>query len=202
MPDRSRPGTGGLVSLSLALAAGLLGCSLDYGQALSEELAADVPDMVVYDFSHTIVQDGRPLFRLRADRAESYRNMKKTALAGVSFTEYSSDGAGRVVAEGRADSAVFWEETESAELYGAVRFSSARDGVRIETGNLVWDGQTRMLSSGTDTITTLSDDDGSRLSGSGFTADAARRRFSFTRRVDGSFRTGAGSSAAPGGNLE
>ncbi len=194
VPDRIFPAAhpGFLLrAAALSLAAALLAaCSLDYGPGLSEEFAEDMPEMVITDFDHTVVENGRPVFTIRAGRAESYGKLGKTRLERVSFVEYSSAGDGSVVAEGRADSAVFWTETESADLYGAVSFRSARDGVTVESGNLRWDGEKRLLTSGNDTVTTLMDDDGSRLSGSGFSADAARRSFSFGRRIDGTINPG------------
>lgn len=186
----------------LALAAWLSGCSLDYGAALSESLAADVPDMVIYDFAHTVVENGFPLFRLNAEKAELFTSLNKTRLSAVSFSQYASDGSGRLVTEGRADTAVFWTKTESADLYGAVSFRSEEEGLRVESGNIKWDGEARTLTSGNDTVTTLIDDDGSRLAGSGFSADGARRSFSFAQRVDGTIASPAGNESAADGGTE
>ncbi len=182
-----------------AVLAVLSGCSLDYGAAMAEDLAADVPDTVVVGFSHTIVENGSPRFRLEAERGESYQAQKKMKLTGVRFVEYAAGGAAggaEATAEGRADSAVFYTDTESAELSGSVRFRSATDGVTVESGYLEWDGEARLLSSRAETVTTLSDDDGTSLSGSGFGADAARRSFSFGNRADGRFASPADDEAA------
>ena len=178
-----------------AVLAVLSGCSLDYGAAMAEDLAADVPDTVVVGFSHTVVEDGSPRFRLEAERGESYQAQKKMKLTGVRFVEYASGGS-EATAEGRADSAVFYTDTESAELSGSVRFRSATDGVTVESGYLEWDGEARLLSSRAETVTTMSDDDGTSLSGSGFGADAARRSFSFGNRADGRFAAPADDEAA------
>lgn len=173
-----------LASATLALAA----CSLDYGEAMAEDLAEDVPDTVVLGFSHTVVENGSPRFRLEAERGESYQAQKKMKLIGVRFIEYAA-GSRDVSAEGSADSALFFTDTESAQLSGSVRFHSSQDGVTVESGYLEWDGQARLLRSRAETLTSLSDDDGSSLSGAGFNADAARRSFSFGNRADGRFVT-------------
>ncbi len=162
------------------------GCSLDYGSALAEDLGDGIPDTVVLDFSHTVVENSAPRFRLEAARGESYQALRKMKLVDVRFTEYSASD-GEISTEGRADSAVFYTDTESAELSGAVRFYSASDGVTVESGYLKWDGEARILESRADTVTSLSDDDGTRLSGSGFKADAARKSFSFDNRADGRY---------------
>ncbi len=69
--------------------------------------------------------------------------------------------------------------------------------MRVESGYLEWDGEARVLRSRSDTVTTLLDDDGSRLSGAGFEADAARRSFSFRSGAEGRYSsTDEGGQAA------
>jgi len=175
--------------LSLAIAsAALSGCSLDYGTAMADDLAEDVPDTIVFGFSHTVVENGSPRFRLEAERGESYQAQKKMKLTGVRFTEYIA-GKREVATEGNADLAVFYTDTESAELSGSVRFHSSHDGITVESGYLEWDGEARVLKSRAETVTSLTDDDGTSLSGAGFSADAAHRSFSFDNRADGRFVT-------------
>lgn len=208
-PRLSRPVLGRALALSARVAlAGLgafgavlalPGCSLDYGEGLAGDLAEDVPDTVVMGFVHTVVENGVPRFRLEAERGESFQAKRLMRLRGVRFTEYApstrsagsagnaEDGLPAVSAEGRADSAVLYTDTESAELSGAVRFYSSGDGVRVESGYLEWDGEERVLRSRTDSVTTLIDDDGSRLSGAGFEADAARRSFAFRSGAEGRY---------------
>lgn len=168
------------------VAVAVSGCSLDYGAALADDLAEDIPDTVVFDFSHTVVENGLPRFRLEADRGESFQAKKTMRLTGIRFTEYAAGGTG-ISARGRADLAVFHTDTESAELSGAVSFRAEGDGVTVESGYLRWDGEARVLSSRAETVTTLRDDDGTSLTGAGFGADAARRTFSFGNRADGRF---------------
>jgi len=176
----------GMTILAIACCV-LSACSLDYGTGLASELGEGVPDMVVTGFSHTIVENGSPRFRIEADRGESYQALATMKLVGVQFAEYAADGSGAIAAEGRADSAIFYTDTESAELSGAVSFRSAHEGVTVTSGYLKWNGQTRVLESRAETVTTLKKDDGSGLSGSGFSADAARRSFVFRNRVAGRY---------------
>lgn len=164
----------------------LVGCSLDYGVAMAEDLAEDTPDTVLLGFSHTVVENGLPRFRLEAERGESYQTLKKMKLTGVSFTEYEP-GSKKISAQGSADSAIFYTDTESAELSGSVRFHAFQDGLTVESGYLEWDGQERLLRSRAETVTSLKDKDGSSLSGAGFSADANRRAFTFGNRADGHY---------------
>jgi LPS export ABC transporter protein LptC len=170
-------------------------CSLDYGVGLGENLDERIPDTVIFNFVHTVVENGSPRFRLSAQRAEAFRSTRTLKLVGVSFVEYERVAPGPngtrsiavpvVVAEGRADSAVFNTETESAELTGTVSVRSARDGITVTSSFISWDGEARLLESGSEAITTIQDDDGSRVSGAGFKADAARRSFGFSERTTG-----------------
>jgi hypothetical protein len=170
-------------------------CSLDYGAALGENLDERIPDTVIFNFVHTIVENGSPRFRLSAERADAFRSTRTLKLVGVSFVEYERAAPGPdgsrstavpvVVAEGRADSAVFNTESESADLTGNVRVRSARDGVAVSSAFIRWDGEARLLEGPSESVTTIQDDDGSRVSGAGFKADAARRSFGFSERTTG-----------------
>lgn len=181
----TRAGTGfAIVAIAWCL---LLSCSLDYGTGLANELGEGVPDTVVTDFSHTVVENGSPRFRIEATRAESYQSLSMMKLEGVRFTEYVADGSGALAAQGRADSAIFHTDTESAELSGAVSFKSVHEGVTVTSGYLKWDGQSKVLESRAETVTELRKDDGSGLSGSGFSADAARRSFVFRNGAAGRY---------------
>ncbi|MFH2113897.1 MAG: LPS export ABC transporter periplasmic protein LptC [Spirochaetota bacterium] len=181
-----------LVFLSLVSA-----CSLDYGALLGEDLDERMPDTVIFNFVHTIVENGSPRFRLSAERAEAFRSTRTLKLVGVGFVEYERvaprpDGSRSIAipviaAEGRADSAVFNTETENADLMGNVRVRSASDGVTVTSAFIHWDGEARLLEGGSESVTTIQDDDGSRVSGAGFKADAARRSFEFTERTTGSY---------------
>jgi LPS export ABC transporter protein LptC len=172
-------------------------CSLDYGAALGEDLDERMPDTVIFNFVHTVVENGSPRFRLSAERAEAFRAARTLKLTGVSFIEYELAEPGPngsrsvsvpvVAAEGQADSAVFNTETESAELVGNVRVKSAQDGVTVTSAFISWDGEARLLEGGSESVTTLEDEDGSRVSGAGFQADAARRSFGFTERTTGNY---------------
>lgn len=188
MTGAATPGAAMPAVLAAAmLAASAFGCSLDYGTELAEDIGEGTPDAVVIGFEHTVVENGKPRFRISAKRGESFRELEKMKLSGVKFVEYSPDGDGKVVSEGSADSAVLYTDTESAEMSGSVLLSSARDGITVSSAYLKWDGDARTLESRADAVTTLADDDGSSLSGSGFKVDAATRSFEFGRRVDGSY---------------
>ncbi|GAB1431473.1 hypothetical protein MASR2M29_00980 [Spirochaetota bacterium] len=168
----------------------LCSCRLDYGTGLDKDLSEEIPDTVVYDFVHTVAENGSPRFNLKAKRAESYQAKKLMRLYSVSFIEYaggSSLDQEQILSEGKADRAVFYTDTESAELSGSVYLYSAKEKSTIRSSYLEWNGESRILSSRADAVSSIYNEEGSGISGSGFGVDANRRSFGFDKHVDGQY---------------
>jgi hypothetical protein len=70
-------------------------------------------------------------------------------------------------------------DTESADLSGGVEFFRAKDELLVQSGFLRWDGEAKLLTSRDDVVTRVRDGENSAIQGAGFSADAARRSFSF-----------------------
>lgn len=157
-------------------------CSFDYGQAMAEDLAERTPDAVFTGFSHTVVQDNRPILRIEAEKAEFFDRKNLVRLSGVSFTEIRD---GRVLAFGSAEGAVLRTDTEDAEFFGSVTLRSEEEGVSIRTGYLSWNAADRVLTGDPDGEAEILRDDGSFLLGSGFRVDARRKGISFGGAVQG-----------------
>ncbi len=169
------------------------GCSLDYGAALSEELGEGMPDSVLYGLKHTVVENGSPRYTLEADTAASYNDNEKIEFSAVKFREYGDDG--ELVAEGSSAGVSYYPATESAALSGSVEFFRAKDELLVQSGFLRWDGDTKLLTSRADVVTRVRDGDGTSIQGAGFSADAARRSFSFENQAQGSLSDAALSGA-------
>ncbi len=162
-------------------------CTFNYGEAdLSDKMSEAVPNTVLENFQHTVMQDGKPAFRLSAARAETYDAKKETRLKGVSFVEYDSR-TGEPITAGTAASAVFFGDSENVELSGAIFFYSKRNKFSLEGGYLYWDNAKKTLEGRRDRLITLEGDDGSVIRGEGFTADARRRSMSFSGHTTGTF---------------
>lgn len=178
------------LGIMIAVLLAAAGCSLDYEQHYIEETMRDsIPDTVFHNFTHTVVRDGRPVFRIAAEKAESYSKLKQTILSGVEFQEYGTGG--ELITEGSADHAVFNTETENAEISGNLSAYSAREGGELTGRNLTWDSETKTLSGNPDEEVSLKRDSGSSISGKGFRADFRRRSLTFERDVTGTFATEA-----------
>jgi len=148
----------------------LVSCSLDYrGANLSETLSEEIPDSIIFNFTHTEVQQGVKLYEIKAGEARAYTEKKETHLYEVSFTEYDRDG--KVRTKGTADFARFYTETEDAFLQGDLNFYSTDNESVIKAEELNWNSDTQQLKSGAQGTVEIQKDDGSTLRGQDFEAD-------------------------------
>jgi LPS export ABC transporter protein LptC len=188
MPEKPR--LPALLLLALLLAA-LGGCSLSYEEArVGEELAAEVPETVMTDFTHTVVNGGRVWVKMAAERAASYGKTKRIVLDGVRFEEY--DAQGGLATEARADRAVYHTDSENAEAEGGILIRSAQEKASLEADSLSWVKEGRRLDSGAGQLVRIAREDGSFLQGRGFKADFRRRRLQFAGGVAGGYTEGEG----------
>lgn len=71
-----------------------LGCELDYESAMmADEIAEDIPDTILLEFTHIVVKDGRETFRVGAERGEFYEKKRQTLFFGVNFQEFDAEGS-------------------------------------------------------------------------------------------------------------
>ena len=188
--DRRRHGfRGRLTSLSasaaLASAMLLAGCSFDYRSTeLDDELAEEVPNTVANGVVHTVMSGDRVTAVLRIDRVESYHERDLLILSGIHFTEFDADGL--VTTEAWAERAEYRSETGDARAEGSVVVSSDREDARISATGLNWSDSERILTGDDGAQVVLEWGDGSRLDGTGFEADVARRIVRYLGPVSGS----------------
>jgi LPS export ABC transporter protein LptC len=179
----------------LAAAVALAGCSFNYEPATVAEKLGEIPDSVLQTFSQTVVRDGKPLLRLEADEARTYRTSERVLLSGARFQEY--DSRGELAVEGSAENGVFHTDTENAEFSGRIVLYSARDKATVRASSLEWDRKRRLLSAGGDGAVVLERDDGSHIEGHGFEADFRTHSLRFTAGAGGVVVTGEGASSSP-----
>jgi Protein of unknown function (DUF1239). len=166
-----------------AVALALAGCSLG---DMTREAAAEpeLPTASFSNYTHTVVDKGKTLLVLKAERADLYDSGKRMELSGVSFTEYdTSDGS--VSSLGRADRAVYRTDTKEAEFSGSVRLESKSQDAILEGEFLHWSDKDKRLSGGLENAVTISRGDGSSVSGAGFEAETRSRSFAFRDSVEG-----------------
>jgi len=145
---------------------------------MEEDIGPEIPETRLYDFTHTVVRDGEVIFRLSASYAERYAADHRTILEDVVFQEYGEDG--EILTEGTAEEAVFFEDTENADLEGGIRVYSLREETTVEAESLFWDSEKRLLTAEEDHQVSIEKDDGDQVSGTGFEADLREKSILFT----------------------
>ncbi len=172
--------------VACALAALLAGCSIDYTSATAEEQAQQgVPDTIAVDILHRVHKDGRLSLELEAARAVTYNAKNQTVLTDARFAAYDEDGAKST--DGHARMVVFYSDTENAEISGGVRVHSASEKGDVSADSLYWENKTKKLRAPAAERVSIRKDDGSSLSGTGFSGDFSRRELVFTGPVTGSY---------------
>lgn len=169
----------GPVLVVLLLAAG---CSIDYGGA-EEEQPANIPDTVAVTLVHKIHKDGRLSLQLEAARAETYNKMNQTILTDAHFIEFNDKG--EKATEGEGGKVVFHSDTENAEISGKVRVHSTTEKGDVTADTLSWENKTKLLTAPPGERVIIHKDDGSSLSGAGFTGDFRKRQVTFSHSVQG-----------------
>ncbi|MEJ2664129.1 MAG: LPS export ABC transporter periplasmic protein LptC [Spirochaetia bacterium] len=160
------------------------GCSLDYKGAFGgEKQREEIPDTILYNFKHVVVEDNKKLFQIEADEATVFKKKQETLLENIHFLEYDKDG--NIVTEGFADNARFHTGSEDAEIWGSVYFYSAREGAELLTPSLSWKKDSKVLQADPKDLVRINKDDGSYIQGRGFLADLRRKSVSFLSQVRG-----------------
>ena len=174
----------GAVLLAAAVGALLAGCSFDYGGAAGpEQLADEVPETILTGATHTVVRNGRVVAEISAQQVENFPAAGRAVLSDVRYAEYDADGA--LVTTGRADRAVYYTESEDAEVAGAVALRSVSQQASLTAEELHWDHSVRLLSTGPDQVVAVIRDDGSRVQGAGFEAELRAKTIQFSGPVSG-----------------
>jgi len=173
------------VLLSILLLSGL-SCSLDYEQArVAESIPGQIPETILFEFTHTVVSDGRVWVILEAQRAETYAERNEIILEDVFFREYGEEG--NLLTEARAERAVFATDSEDATVSGSIQIYSHEEQASLQASRISWVSEGRRLIADDGQTVRLQKDDGSYVEGEGFFADFRRKKLEFSSRVRGSY---------------
>lgn len=163
----------------------LLACSFNYGD--SEDAAGDGrPDIVMHEFEYVKVEKEEVRIRLQGEQAERWEDEQRMAVKQARFAQYGSK-ASSPSASGRAGEATIIMNTGDIVLSGGVQLYLEEEGTIIESGELQWYDESKILISPDNSWVLLKDEDGSLLSGRGFGADIRRRSWEFAGETSGSY---------------
>jgi LPS export ABC transporter protein LptC len=161
-----------------------LSCSFDYDEAtVDEELSEEIPDSISFKFSQVIVYEDGARIKLEAERVEVYEKLNQITAYGLHFEEYGADG--ELLAEGKANKAIYDMETEDAEFSGSVIFTSIQEKATVKTEGIYWEDESRMLTTPPDVLVLFEKDDGSFIEGKELEADLRRMEIRFANDVRG-----------------
>jgi LPS export ABC transporter protein LptC len=171
---------------SLSLIVLLASCSIDYqGASEGEQAPSGIPDTVAVGLLHRVHKDGRLSLQLEAERAESWNEKNQTILTDAHFIEF--DKKGEKATEGDAQKVIYHSDTENAEISGMVHLHSTLEKGDVSADTLAWENKTKKLTAPPSELVTMHKEDGSSLTGTGFTGDFMRRQITFAGPVQGTY---------------
>jgi LPS export ABC transporter protein LptC len=161
-------------------------CSVGSEAAPSDTgTGAGTPDTVAVRVVHRVSQNGRLALELRAARAETFNDAKKTILTDARFVEFDDKGGTATV--GTAKTVIYHSDSENADISGGVRVRSEVEKGVVTAEALSWENKEKRLSAPADEVVTLRKDDGTSLAGTGFNGDFRARELVFTGPVNGTY---------------
>ena len=171
------------LSIIVSLGLTILGCTFDYGSGEEER---DRPDIVMENIEYVRVRGGDPIVRFRAEHAERWEDQQIMDIMNFSFEQFDNEWENSN-AEGEAGSARIELNSGDVSMRGGVRISIESEDLIIQTENLGWNDNDRILSGGPEDAVEIERSDGTTFRGLGFSANARSRTWEFTGEVRGTF---------------
>jgi LPS export ABC transporter protein LptC len=159
-------------------------CTFDYGDSASS--GDELPSLIMENVDYIRVKDSDPIARFQAERAERYEKRRVMELMNFSFEQFSDSG-NTVNASGIAGNASVEIDSGDIRMGGGVKLEVESEDIFIETHQLDWIDEERILFAGEDDFVYIYQSNGANLTGFGFIADARRRTWNFSGSVSGTY---------------
>ena len=151
-------------------------CSFDYGEK-EEGQAQAVPTYVLTHTTYEIARKNGLKIVFDAETCAVWQSTQTADLSGVTFRQF--DEQGELSFEGACDTATINMQNQDSTLEGNIIIRVLERDFVIKAQGLMWDHDTENLTAPeTDTVY-LSYDQGSTISGTGFTGNLLYQTFSF-----------------------
>ncbi len=160
----------------------LIGCTFDYGE--TESSAEEAPDLVMENVEYVRMESADPIARFRAERAERYENLGVMRLQNFTFEQFGTT-VEEVNAYGEAGYASVDINTNDVLMDRGVKIEVDSEDIIIETNQLEWKDEARILSTGEKNLVNISQSNDTSFIGTGFSADARSRTWEFKGSVSG-----------------
>ena len=159
-------------------------CSLKYTETVNSE--DRVPEFVFEDTKLVRYENMKPTLEVNAGMLEQYKNSNETYGKDISFVSY--DDEGQLETEGSCG--IIFADTGKKvyELYDDINVYNAPEKMRFYASVLKWNGRSEQLTSGRSDMVKIEKDD-TIMRGSGFSASAVSKTFSFRGNITGTIET-------------
>ncbi|MCL2765951.1 MAG: LPS export ABC transporter periplasmic protein LptC [Treponema sp.] len=170
------------VLMLIILAAANTACTFDYGELESSERT--LPDLIMENVVYVRVRSADPIARFQAERAELYERHNTMKLQNFSFEQFGERGE-EINAAGTAGLASINTDSGDILMESGVRIEIESEDIIIETNQLDWKDEQRLLSSGEEDIVNIYQQNGTSFTGIGLMVNTRRRTWDFTGFVSG-----------------
>ena len=169
----------GLLLLSILI---ISGCSLRYNSSFQDE--ANVPEFIFTDATFTKYEDSTKKLSLSAETLEQYSEGNSMYAKGVSFKLLNKEG--EIETEGSCNLLAANSDAEKYTLFDDIKVKNIKEDFEVSADTLRWNGKSEQLTSSRNDMVSIKKGD-TYMIGSGFSASAVRKKFSFTGIISGEF---------------
>jgi LPS export ABC transporter protein LptC len=162
----------------------IISCTFDYGETEASE--RETPDLVMENVEYVRVRAADPVARFHAQRAERYEKQGVMRLQNFTFEQFGEKGQ-EVNAFGNAGSASIDIESGDIFMHNGVRLEVESEDIILETPQLEWKDEARILTSGRDDEVRIMQTSGTSFTGIGLRVEARIRTWEFSGAVTGTF---------------
>lgn len=169
----------GLLLLSILI---ISGCSLRYNSSFQDE--ANVPEFIFTDATFTKYEDSTKKLSLSAETLEQYSEGNSMYAKGVSFKLLNKEG--EIETEGSCNLLSANSDAEKYTLFDDIKVKNIKEDFEVSADTLRWNGKSEQLTSSRNDMVSIKKGD-TYMIGSGFSASAVSKKFSFTGIISGEF---------------
>lgn len=160
----------------------LSGCSLRYNSAYQDE--ANVPEFIFTDATFTKYEDSTKKLALSAGTLEQYSEGNSMYAQDVSFKLLNKEG--EIETEGSCNLLAANSDAEKYTLFDEIKVKNIKEDFEVSADTLRWNGKSEQLTSSRNDMVSIRKGD-TFMIGSGFSASAVSKKFSFTGVISGEF---------------
>jgi len=166
-------------------ACSFINCSFDYGAPASS--GSELPDLVMINVEYIRVKSSDPIAKFNAERAERYEKQGVMKLENLSFEQYGGEDGTEVNVTGQMGYASVTIQSGDIFMDNGVILEVESEDVVIDTAQLEWKDETRILSSNEENIVNISRQNGTNFSGTGIVMNSRKRSWEFLGAAGGTY---------------